>query len=403
MSVAQLLRDASALRALVMKKSPQIAAADARIAQAQADVGAAHLLPNPTVDVTTGGLVLGETNPKGLNYGQTGLFDVGLSQMIEIGKRGPRIEAANNRLESAQASAQAATQDVVGDAREALGKVAYYNARSSLLDEGATAARKGVTVENAKLSLGGTSGVDFDRLTLEVITLEAEAARGKTELAGALALCQALLHAPCDETGAGEDDLDASADVPAAAPSGDKVDDRADIVAMRKDAEASQSDAALARAKAIPDPTVRVGYTHDLLTLAGNQANVLSVSVSLPLPIFDHGQHEAARATARASELSRVADAITLTATSDANGLRSKTAYLQKVLGTMKKDAIPKAQSVVGVTEKAFSEGQVGLTDLLLARRAYLGLRLSEIDLSYEHFTARSALRRALGIDSVSR
>ena len=39
----------------------------------------------------------------------------------------------------------------------------------------------------------------------------------------------------------------------------------------------------------------------------------------------------------------------------------------------------------------------------LLARRAYLGLRLSEIDLSYEHFTVRSALRRALGIDSAQR
>ena len=55
------------------------------------------------------------------------------------------------------------------------------------------------------------------------------------------------------------------------------------------------------------------------------------------------------------------------------------------------------------MTEKAFAEGQVGLTDLLLARRAYLGLRLSQIDLSYEHFTVRSALRRALGIDSASR
>lgn len=134
-SVAKLLRDAAALRAVVVEKSPLVAAADARIAQAQADVGAAHvLLPNPAVDMTAGGLVIGDTNPAKphLTYGDTALFDVGLSQTIEIGKRGPRIAAAGSRLESAKALAQSTTQDAVGDAREALGRVAYYAARSAI-------------------------------------------------------------------------------------------------------------------------------------------------------------------------------------------------------------------------------------------------------------------------------
>ncbi len=405
-SVAKLLRDAAALRAVVVEKSPLVAAADARIAQAQADVGAAHvLLPNPAVDMTAGGLVIGDTNPAKphLTYGDTALFDVGLSQTIEIGKRGPRIAAAGSRLESAKALAQSTTQDAVGDAREALGRVAYYAARSAILEEGAASAKKGATIEKAKLDQGGTSGADFDRLTLEVIALEAEAARGKTELASALATCQSLLHAPCDEAGAGEDDLDASADVPAAPVAGDKVEARPDILAVRKEAEASRSEVDLAHAKAIPDPTIRVGFTRDQLAIAGNQSNVVSLTVTIPLPIFDHGQHDAAKATARAVELDQTAAAMTAGATSDVASLRARTTYLAKAVTTMKKDALPKAESVVGVTEKAFAEGQVGLTDLLLARRAYLGLRLSQVDLSYEHFTARSALRRTLGIDTVAR
>jgi cobalt-zinc-cadmium efflux system outer membrane protein len=404
-SVAQMLRDAAALRALVLKKSPQVAAADARIGQAQADVGTAHLLPNPSADFTVGGIVIGDTTPAKphLTYADTALFDVGLSQMIEIGKRGPRIEAANARLESAKALAQVTTQDAVGDAREVLGRVAYYAARSAILEEGAASAKKGATIEKAKLDQGGTSGADYDRLTLEVIALEAEAARGKSELTGALANCRALLHAPCDESGAGEDDLNAAADVPAAPVAGDKVETRADILAVRKEADASRAEVDLAHAKAIPDPTVRVGYTRDQLVVAGNQSNVVSVSVTIPLPLFDHGQHDAAKATARAVELDKTATAMTAGATSDLTALRAKTTYLEKAVSTMKKDAIPKAQSVVGVTEKAFTEGQIGLTDLLLARRAYLGLRLSQIDLSYEHFTVRSSLRRALGVDTAAR
>ncbi len=405
-SVAQLLRDGAALRAIVLKKSPLVAAADARISQAQADVGTAHLLlPNPSVDVTAGGIVIGDTTPAKphLSYGDTALFDVGLSQTIEIGKRGPRIEAANARLESAKALAQVTTQDAVGDAREALGKVAYYAARSAVLEQSAESAKKGATIEKAKLDHGGTSGADYDRLTLEVIALEAEASRGKTELAGALATCQALLHAPCDEAGAGEDDLDASADVPAAPAAGDEASSRPDILAVRKEADASRAEIDLAHAKVIPDPTIRLGFTRDQLVVAGNQSNVASVSVTIPLPLFDHGQHDAAKASARAVELDQTATAMTAGATSDVTSLRAKTTYLEKAVGTMKKDAIPKAQSVVGVTEKAFTEGQIGLTDLLLARRAYLGLRLSQIDLSYEHFTVRSALRRALGIDTAAR
>jgi len=403
-SVSQMLRDGAALKALILKKSSLVAAADARIAQAQADVGTAHLLPNPSVDMTLGGLVIGDSNPSKphLGFDQTALFDVGVSQMVELGKRGPRIDAAKSRLESAKALAQVTTQDAVGDAREALGRVAYYAARSAILEEGAEAARKGATVEKAKLDQGGTSGADYDRLALEVIALEAEAARGKTELAGALTSCQALLRTPCDDAGAGEADLNAAADVPAA-PSGDTVESRPDIVAVKKEAEASRSDAELARARAIPDPTIRLGYTRDQLVVAGNQSNVLSLSVTIPLPLFDHGQHDAAKATARATELDHTATALSTGATSDVASLRAKTAYLEKAVATMKKDAVPKAQSVVGVTEKAFAEGQIGLTDLLLARRAYLGLRLSQIDLAYEHFTARSALRRALGLDVLSR
>lgn len=402
-SVKQLLRDASALRTLVTQKSPQVAAAGARIVQAEADVGTAGLLPNPQVDTTLGGITVSTPNPAKLTFKDTALFDIGVSEQIEIGKRGPRVEAATARLESAKAQAQSTKQDVVGDAREALGRVAYYAARGALLDAGVASAKEGAKAEATKVEKGGTSGVDYDRLSLEVLALEAEAARGKTELSGALATCSALLRQGCDESGAGEEDLDASATVPAAPSSGDKVEDRPDIVAIRKEADASRAEVDLAHAKAIPDPTVRVGYTRDQLTYAGNQPDVMSVQLIVPLPIFDHGQHDAAKAQARANELESTAQATILGATSDVTALRAKVQYLDKALATMKKDAIPKAESVVKATEKAFAAGEVRLTDLLLARRAYLGLRLSEIDLSYEHFTARSALRRALGLDSTDR
>ncbi len=42
------------------------------------------------------------------------------------------------------------------------------------------------------------------------------------------------------------------------------------------------------------------------------------------------------------------------------------------------------------------------MTDLLLARRAHLGLILNQIDLRFDYFSVRNDLRRVLGLDASS-
>src|SRR6185295_7612491 len=102
--------DDRALVEWLEQKSGEVHAAAARADQARADLGTARLpLPNPTLDAQLGGIPLGRANStlspgvaRSLGFGNTVDFSVGLTQTIELGKRGPRVDAAELRVQGSK-------------------------------------------------------------------------------------------------------------------------------------------------------------------------------------------------------------------------------------------------------------------------------------------------------------
>jgi outer membrane protein, heavy metal efflux system len=411
--VGALLRDDGALLEWIGRRNGEVLAADARIAQAGADVGSSRLfLPNPTADFAVGGITLGHTNPaagvdpkypSGLGFGDTSNFNFGLSQTIELGKRGPRMEAADLRLKEAKKSYEVTLADKLADARLALARVVYLKARLATLEDGLASAQKSDELQKARLDHGGISGNDFDRLQLDTISLETDVARSRSEYIGALAACEGVLYAACDAAADDAAALDAAAPLPATLPEpAASIAGRPDIAAAQLEGAAAEQDAVLARRRGIPDPTVRLGYTHDNGQVSGAQPNTLSLSVSVPLALFDHGQHDAARATARAAEQRHLVTALSAGAQAGYGSLVDHRTFLEASLKRLSAVAVPKSAGVLDTTQKAFGQGQVGMTDLLLARRTHLGLILNQIDMRFDYFTVRNDLRRVLGIDATS-
>lgn len=408
-SVSALLKDAAALGTWLDAHHVEVAAADAHVAAVRADVGNAKLIPNPTLDASLNNITLGKTNPSDprLGFGDTTNFNFGLSETFELGKRGPRVDAAELRLESAKRGREATVADKIGDARVMLGRVVYLRARLAVLEQSLTTAKKVAEIEKVRLDNGGISGVDFDRLILDTMNLEADLQRARADLVSSLATCQGVLYAQCDADGTSLDDLDAAAPIPATPPSPEaaqaKIEQRADIAAIKLESAATKKDAELARARAIPDPNVRVGYTHDNLTIAGNQPNTLGFTLTIPLPIFDHGQHDAAKAEAHARELELQAKAAVVGASTSIDALVARKTFLETATKTLSTTTIPKSASVLDTTSQAFDRGQVSLTDLLIARRTHIALQLNQMDMRFDYFSVRCDLRRALGLDEPNR
>jgi cobalt-zinc-cadmium efflux system outer membrane protein len=399
-SATTLLRDPKKLASWLDSHSLELQAARARLAQSDADVKSSRLFQNPVLDASLANVPLGETNPPGLGFNAVAIYGVGLSQTIELGKRGPRGAGADLRQRSAALQVDSTQQTQLSAARYALGHALYRALRVTTLQESLGDAEGAADLEKTRYEQKALSGTEYDRLLLELANLKSDFERERATYAAALADCAALLGAQCDVGTGKEDDLSAAVPLDVSRAAGARLDSRADVKALDAESQAAQRDAQLARARAIPDVTVRLGYTHDRFVVSGDNQNTLSFGVTLPLPVFDRGQHDAARAESRALELRDMRAALLRDARADLFGLSTRKATLEKVTTALESESLPRSASVLASTQIAFDHGGVSLTDLLLARRNHIALQLTLLDDRFELFAIRNELVRVLALQA---
>jgi cobalt-zinc-cadmium efflux system outer membrane protein len=397
-SVPVLLRDSSRLAAWLASHSPEIRVARARLAQSQADTRTSHLLLNPVLDASLGNVPVGQTNPPGLGFNETAIYTVGLSETIELGKRGPRIAGAELRAKSSALQLVMAERDQQSVARFALGDTLHRGLRVAIFEESLKDAEGAADLERTRYEQKALSGTEYDRLLLDLANLRADFERERAEYGAALADCAAALGADCELSGAREDDLSGAAPLDIAQASAPGLERRPDLQALDAERQAAERDAALARGRAIPDLTLRVAYTHDRFVASGDNRNTLTFGVALPLPVFDRGQHDSSRALSRAAELRDTRLVLLRQARADLSGLLTRKATLEKVLAALEHESLPRSSSVLQSTQTAFDHGGVSLTDLLLARRTHIALQLTLLDERFELFGIRNELNRVLAL-----
>jgi cobalt-zinc-cadmium efflux system outer membrane protein len=399
----QLLEDTDALTTWIATHSHDALAAEARVEQAQAVYGASRLRPNPQLTASFGGVPAGATNPPGLGWDDTVNYGATVSQLFEIGKRQPRSTAARLRVSSERQSMAGTLLGSVADAREAIARVLYGKSRKAALTEELENAHQILDLQRVRLERGDLSGIDFDRLQLDTQMLEADLAQASADYTENLAGCASVLFAPCDP---GDADLDV---VTKQLQPADQVwppdweaalKDRPDLQALDIQQQASVQDVALALKRKVPDPTVSLGFTRDRFLISGDNPRTVALGVTVPLPTFDRGKQDAARASAEGRELNETAAGVAARARSEAESLRTRHASIAAALDALSHDALTRANSILTSTSDAVSQGELSTTDLLLARRARTDVTLRMMDLQLQLYLVQNAVRQVLGLDA---
>jgi cobalt-zinc-cadmium efflux system outer membrane protein len=398
-AVGALLSSSSQLTAWMSGRNAEVRAAGERAVQAGAEAAQSRVLPNPTLGIEVGSLTVGDTNPPGLGFADTSHFSFGLTELVEIGKRGPRIRSAELRARAAGQQARAALVDRVSDARVALGRTAWLVVRQRALEQNLESTRELVALDTRRRDAGDISDAELGRIILDADALGLEAEHNRTELGTALAECRAVLEATCATDDVDDQTLARAGALPAVPDTAAALTARPDLRALDLERQAAGEDAALARRRLIPDPTLGVTFTHDNLTIAGNQPNLFTFNVSFPLPFLDTGTHDAAKAEARGRELREQARGATLEATAAIDGLGERSRWLASAIDHLQQESIPRSLTLVVATRRAYDTGHVSLSDLILVERSHRELVIKSLDLEFELFTTRSELRRALGLD----
>ncbi len=400
--IATLLADPNALVAWLTKMNPDVRAASSRVDQASDQVGASRVWQNPTLDVGLNNIAVGRLNrvAPGFTRADALSYSIGLSQTFELGKRGPRSDAAKLHRDASVEEYRGTLLGLIGDARAAMTRVAYVGARQHILEDSLLSAQSMADLTKIRMDRGDVSGVDHARLVLDAERVERDVADSRSDLQDALADCEALLFAPCLAEGASLDAAEKSAGGQFAADDlNGAIANRPDLRALRFEQRAAVAESTMYRRNAIPDPTLGVSYTRDYDEAAGAQPHSVAVTASVPLPFFDHGQYQALAAQHRSDELSATFQSTQRHAASDARSLLIRRRVLQSKLENIQKSALPRSKDVVESTTTAYTRGQISMTDLLLARRDHASLLLEEADTRFALFNVENELRRALGID----
>ncbi len=373
--------DLVTLERIISERTPAIEAANLEFELAAAERRQSRLLPNPELDVGWGTVPVGPLNPPGLAQPLAHVpnYSVGLSYTFPVGKRRPRMQRAQALVEASEASRGALTRALSLRFAGLLGQLAVATLRRegvrSLVDD----AGRAVDVADKRLAGGFGTPLDLDRLRIDLSRSEQLLRSAESDLSAALAACSGLVALRCE---AFASSAEARAFLArwidrAALPTG-ALAERPDLQALAANERAAVAELRLARAQRLPDPTVRLGYLHDRFLVAGNQLNSLNLNVSIPLPIFDHGQAMAAAAQARQTHYAAERRRRIAASEVRSRALRERVAAQRARQHALSDEIIPRARAVLLEIERAAETRLVGLGDVLQTRRSMSELLLEE-------------------------
>ena len=385
------------LSRLVWERSVDLQGARVRIAQAHADAARARLLPNPSLDVSYNTIPIGARNPPSEPFLSIPNLATGVSELVELGKRGPR-QAATAQLErSVGYDAIEQLRQRFFDVKELYADIATSQARIASFNQLVEGAARLTELEQARAATGETSSLDLDRARLEEAKLRSNLAEERERLRAGLRGCTLALGDSCEpfaDSGAATAFLEALA---ATAQEG-RFEARPDLLSLEAQQVAALAAKTLAERRALPDLTVRVGYVKDWFVTSGNQANSLFVGVSLPLPIFDHGQHDAQAAQVLASASERARVLLEESSRKSLVGIGVELMAFEARRKELRAATIPLARNIVDRLSEAVGRGAAALQDLIVARRTLEELSIDALDLELAAFKLSITRARLSGV-----
>ncbi|WP_166654255.1 TolC family protein [Tahibacter aquaticus] len=367
----------------VAEQGPQSALADATLRSAEANVGVARQLPNPTLSV------------EAENIGGTGAYSGGqlretttsLAWPLELGgKRAARVRAAEAERTAAVLGADAARADAVLQATEIFIEAAAGERRLVLARERLRLAETGVNAARARVRAGKASPIDEQRA--EVVRLNAEVAVGQAQRTVDLARATfarwtgtpgAVPRAAWFETVEG--DVSPETDTPPA------------LALAEAEVAAADARLSVARRARIPDLTLSAGVRR--FAAVDDRATV--VGIALPFPVFSSGRAGVAKARADLDASEARQRTIALDYGRAAASAQAELDNARAAAQTAGGPALAAAEEAARIARLGYEAGKFSQLDLLEAERVLAETRGGAVQALTDFHLARARLIRLQG------
>jgi cobalt-zinc-cadmium efflux system outer membrane protein len=384
---------------MALQHNHNLLAARTTVQQNEAQEVTANLRPNPTLFTDWEYLPLVHPSSSIPDYLHDSTeADLGLSYLFERGrKRQHRLKAATDATAVTRSQVRDNERSLTFQVGQLFINVQLAQSTLDLALQDLKSFASTVDIGEKQFKAGGISENDYLKIKLQLLQFQQDVQQAQLAKVQALSDLRQLLgyeSVPGNYDVAGAFDYQplslALSDLQTKA-----LDNRPDLTAAILGVTAADSQHELAKANGKVDVTASSNYSHV------NAISAITVSVSVPLPIFNRNQGEIARtqhvmtqaeqlqAAARGQVMTDVRDAYEALQTSDQVAQYYRSSYLDV------------AQRSRDISEYAYRRGATSLLDFLDAERSYRATQLGWRQAVAAYLTALEQLRGAVGTRSL--
>jgi cobalt-zinc-cadmium efflux system outer membrane protein len=346
-------------------QAPDVRVARTRVLEARGRLAGARVFAteNPTIEGVTGE---SDEISESTELDLTVPLGFGLRRLY-------RVREARADLEREKHLETDSRRLAVGAALGAYYRVLHAEQRLSIARDRSRLADELVQVATDRMQAG-------DAARLDVIVAEVEASRGKSEVLAEernVAVARALLATALGFS-SGEE-LEVAGDlgdrslfdrhVDSASP-----DERADILALKSDVEATSAAVSLARAELIPELAFRMNYEK-----SGGE-EIVRPGAALSIPLFNWGQGARGEAQARRERARAELEIGRASARAEAEGARAAYQRMAASAREIEDVALPRAREIEELVSESYAAGKIDLPQLLVVRSNALETRREHAD-----------------------
>ncbi len=343
----------------------------ANIGIAEAQVIAARLRPNPNITVGGDHLDVLGSGFNDVNGGGPSEVAAGFEFLHERGgKREGRVAVAQAARSVAELQFENAARTLVFDVENAFVDALAARDTLELARENSGFFRKIVEINETRVRTGDLPEVELIRSRLAALQYETSVRQAEVRFNSALVKLQTLMGRA--RPGAGfaiAGDLER----PDALPLVDELarearERRPDLRALRRDVDRAGADVRLQQANAKPDVTLGAEYRRQQVNA---RANALTLTVGIPLPVFNRNEGEIARAQQEQRQAELKARALEAEIAGQVETAYQQFLAARSLLESIRGSMLQQARDVREITDFSYRRGEASLLALLDAQRAF--------------------------------
>lgn len=365
------------------QSAPAIIAARMRVDEIRGRVLGASLrfASNPTVEVEAGRRS-GVASPT--DYG------VEVAQDFDLpARRRARLDATRAAVTQEEQRAREVEREVLREVATVFFRAVESRERAGAAASGKRIAEEALRIAERRYAAGDLAQLDVNLARTAVARAEGEARMAAAMLRGHATQLQVHLGMtePVTIVGSLRDGLTLATTELVA-----RASDRPDVRVLEAEIAEAEAEQRFARTLRWPDFGLLASYSKE----EGDRVVLGGVGVSLP--VFNRGQEAAAVANARFARLRVERDALTRTIEAEVRGAIASHDALRAAAAEYERTVLPLIEENEKLALESYDAGQIGLADLLLARREALDARRAFIDQLIETRLAEVELRAKAGV-----